>query len=236
MWRLDAGTWPHARQLAYARFFPTLSPTHLTPPTVAQGVRFKRVIMDESSTDRSFTPPQQPDFKRMVFCSGKVRGGAVSVWVCACVMGLSRLQGGQSSVDTLAGRHRMQQQRALLHLLCCGCLLPAPMPLPCTFFSYCTLYRIALSIVPPSTLPVPQVYYELAAERAKQGKQGEVALIRMEQMAPFPFDLVMREMRRFPNAGGCAAGGSLAESFVLCVVFVGVCGGGGDSSTRRMLA
>ncbi|KAI3434698.1 hypothetical protein D9Q98_002760 [Chlorella vulgaris] len=80
-----------------------------------QGVRFKRVIMDESSTDRSFTPPQQPDFKRMVFCSGKV-------------------------------------------------------------------------------------YYELAAERAKQGKQGEVALIRMEQMAPFPFDLVMREMRRFPNA------------------------------------
>jgi hypothetical protein len=46
-----------------------------------------------------------------------------------------------------------------------------------------------------------QLYYELAAERAKQGKQGEVALIRVEQMAPFPFDLVMRELRRFPNAG-----------------------------------
>ncbi|KAL4441839.1 hypothetical protein ABPG77_003755 [Micractinium sp. CCAP 211/92] len=80
-----------------------------------QGVRFKRVIMDESSTDRSPDPPKQPDVKRMVFCSGKV-------------------------------------------------------------------------------------YYELAAERAKQGKQGEVALLRVEQLAPFPFDLVMREMRRFPNA------------------------------------
>ena len=47
------------------------------------------------------------------------------------------------------------------------------------------------------------MYYELAAERAKQGKQGEVAILRLEQLAPFPFDLVMREMRRFPNAGGC---------------------------------
>ena len=47
------------------------------------------------------------------------------------------------------------------------------------------------------------MYYELAAERAKQGKQGEVALIRMEQLAPFPFDLVMRELRRYPNAGAC---------------------------------
>lgn len=51
------------------------------------------------------------------------------------------------------------------------------------------------------------MYYELAAERAKQGKQGEVALLRLEQLAPFPFDLVMREMRRFPNAGARGAGG-----------------------------
>jgi len=35
-------------------------------------VRFKRVIMDESSTDRSWDPPPQPEFKRIVFCSGKV--------------------------------------------------------------------------------------------------------------------------------------------------------------------
>ena len=56
-------------------------------------------------------------------------------------------------------------------------------------------------VPPPYRTVVLQLYYELAAERAKQGKQGEVALIRIEQLAPFPFDLVMREMRRFPNAG-----------------------------------
>lgn len=39
----------------------------------SQGVRFKRVIMDESSTDRSWDPPKQTEFKRIVFCSGKVR-------------------------------------------------------------------------------------------------------------------------------------------------------------------
>ena len=45
-----------------------------------------------------------------------------------------------------------------------------------------------------------QVYYELKAEREKQGMEGEVALIRVEQLAPFPFDLVCRELRRYPNA------------------------------------
>lgn len=29
--------------------------------------------MDESSTDRSWDPVKQPEFKRIVFCSGKVR-------------------------------------------------------------------------------------------------------------------------------------------------------------------
>ena len=38
-----------------------------------QGVRFKRLIMDESVTDRSPHPPQEPDVQRAVFCSGKVR-------------------------------------------------------------------------------------------------------------------------------------------------------------------
>lgn len=28
----------------------------------------------------------------------------------------------------------------------------------------------------------------------------QVALVRIEQIAPFPFDLVMRELRRYPNA------------------------------------
>lgn len=48
-----------------------------------------------------------------------------------------------------------------------------------------------------------KVYYELAAERERQGKQDEVAIVRIEQLAPFPFDLVSREMRR---CGGKATG------------------------------
>ncbi len=49
-----------------------------------------------------------------------------------------------------------------------------------------------------------QVYYELAAERAKQGKEKEIAIARIEQLAPFPYDLVTRELRRYPNAEvGC---------------------------------
>ena len=45
-----------------------------------------------------------------------------------------------------------------------------------------------------------QLYYELKAEREKQGAEKEVAIIRVEQLAPFPFDLVCRELRRYPNA------------------------------------
>ena len=45
-----------------------------------------------------------------------------------------------------------------------------------------------------------QLYYELKAEREKQGKEKEIAIIRVEQLAPFPFDLVCRELRRYPNA------------------------------------
>lgn len=46
----------------------------------------------------------------------------------------------------------------------------------------------------------PQIYYELKAEREKQGLEKQIALIRVEQLAPFPFDLVCRELRRYPNA------------------------------------
>ena len=37
-----------------------------------KGVRFKRVIMDESAEDRSPNPPVEEQFKRLVLCSGKV--------------------------------------------------------------------------------------------------------------------------------------------------------------------
>lgn len=39
----------------------------------------------------------------------------------------------------------------------------------------------------PAPRSCEQVYYELAAERARQGKQGEVALIRIEQLVRAAF-------------------------------------------------
>ena len=45
-----------------------------------------------------------------------------------------------------------------------------------------------------------KVYYELAAERERAGRVEDVAIVRVEQLTPFPFDLVCREMRRYPNA------------------------------------
>ena len=44
-----------------------------------KGVRFKRVIMDESATDRSPNPPTEDGFQRLVFCSGKVRFGVFHI-------------------------------------------------------------------------------------------------------------------------------------------------------------
>jgi 2-oxoglutarate dehydrogenase E1 component len=45
-----------------------------------------------------------------------------------------------------------------------------------------------------------KVYYDLNKARAEKGLQSDIAIIRFEQLAPFPFDLMMRELRRYPNA------------------------------------
>lgn len=44
-----------------------------------------------------------------------------------------------------------------------------------------------------------KVYYDLMAERTK-GKLQHVAIARVEQISPFPFDLVHRQADNFPNA------------------------------------
>ena len=44
-----------------------------------------------------------------------------------------------------------------------------------------------------------KVYYELASEREKMGAQGEIAICRVEQIFPFPYDLVARELKRYPT-------------------------------------
>jgi 2-oxoglutarate dehydrogenase E1 component len=45
-----------------------------------------------------------------------------------------------------------------------------------------------------------KIYYELTKERKARGLQNRIALTRVEQISPFPFDLVKSELERFPNA------------------------------------
>ncbi|KAK3123816.1 hypothetical protein QOZ80_8AG0636470 [Eleusine coracana subsp. coracana] len=44
-----------------------------------------------------------------------------------------------------------------------------------------------------------KVYYELDEERETSGR-GDVAICRIEQLCPFPYDLIQRELKRYPNA------------------------------------
>ena len=44
-----------------------------------------------------------------------------------------------------------------------------------------------------------KLYYELADERAKRNIM-DVAIVRVEQIAPFPWDYIAREARHYPNA------------------------------------
>nr|XP_033502855.1 2-oxoglutarate dehydrogenase, mitochondrial isoform X1 [Epinephelus lanceolatus] len=45
-----------------------------------------------------------------------------------------------------------------------------------------------------------KIYYELARERQNRGMDDAVAIVRIEQLSPFPFDLVKAETDRYPNA------------------------------------
>ncbi|XP_072342130.1 2-oxoglutarate dehydrogenase complex component E1 [Scyliorhinus torazame] len=45
-----------------------------------------------------------------------------------------------------------------------------------------------------------KVYYELAKERKTRELEAEVAITRLEQLSPFPFDVVEQEARKYPNA------------------------------------
>jgi hypothetical protein len=61
------------------------------------------------------------------------------------------------------------------------------------------------------------VFYELHAERERQGKQNNVAIVRLEQLAPFPFDLVCRELYRCGGRRLCPTSSSTRMAVVACV-------------------
>ncbi|XP_027055240.1 2-oxoglutarate dehydrogenase, mitochondrial-like [Pocillopora damicornis] len=45
-----------------------------------------------------------------------------------------------------------------------------------------------------------KVYYDLAKERSKRGLDEDIAISRVEQISPFPFDLVKAENQKYDNA------------------------------------
>lgn len=45
-----------------------------------------------------------------------------------------------------------------------------------------------------------KVYYELTRERKARNMESSVAITRIEQLSPFPFDLVKAETEKYPNA------------------------------------
>ena len=45
-----------------------------------------------------------------------------------------------------------------------------------------------------------QVYYDLAKAREEQGLQQDIAIMRVEQLYPFPYEQLAAELSRYPNA------------------------------------
>ncbi|KAJ6658656.1 hypothetical protein lerEdw1_019816 [Lerista edwardsae] len=45
-----------------------------------------------------------------------------------------------------------------------------------------------------------KVYYDLTRERKARQMEADVAITRVEQLSPFPFDLLLKEFHKYPNA------------------------------------
>lgn len=46
----------------------------------------------------------------------------------------------------------------------------------------------------------PQIYYDLVKERQTLGLDQQIAIGRVEQITPFPYDLIKAELERYPDA------------------------------------
>lgn len=45
-----------------------------------------------------------------------------------------------------------------------------------------------------------KVFYDLRKERVQKEREHDVAIVRVEQLAPFPMDLILKELQKYPNA------------------------------------
>eukprot|EP00959_Pyramimonas_sp_CCMP1952_P305074 6384770-Pyramimonas_sp.AAC.1 len=119
--------------------------------------------MDDSATSRDLDPPKDPDFKKVVFCSGKIYYELAAE---RARLGLQKVR-FSSPVEVLLTSDNMFAYP--------GCCVR-----PC---------RYTGAGGPVNTSDARRLF----------GLQ-ELAICRVEQLSPFPFDLVARELRRYPNA------------------------------------
>jgi 2-oxoglutarate dehydrogenase E1 component len=45
-----------------------------------------------------------------------------------------------------------------------------------------------------------KVFYDLRKARADRGLESSVGIARVEQLSPFPYDLILKEVNKYPNA------------------------------------
>ena len=50
-----------------------------------------------------------------------------------------------------------------------------------------------------------KTYYDLFNERKNNKLESQIAIIRIEQLCPFPFDLIRTELEKYKNAKVCFA-------------------------------
>jgi 2-oxoglutarate dehydrogenase E1 component len=50
-----------------------------------------------------------------------------------------------------------------------------------------------------------KTYYDLVNERTKNKLESQIAIIRIEQLCPFPFDLIRPELEKYKKAKICFA-------------------------------
>lgn len=69
-----------------------------------------------------------------------------------------------------------------------------------TFPFHCPKYSLKYNrFIKKLVFCTGQIYYELLNEREQRGRK-DVALVRLEQIAPFPFDRIGIEAETYPNA------------------------------------
>ena len=141
-----------------------------------QGIRFKRMIMDKTSTSRSMDPPVEDKVERVIFCSGKVyydldesreeASKLDAVKICESSSSRSSLGSRRTRAQALSQRRsRLVPRRAHEH----GRLVPRPTANEHAVQALIASGRGALRRSPPAASPATG--YARSRPRASRARQ-----------------------------------------------------------------